>query len=125
MNPYNDDPHTQFGIDEIYIYKGFELNLLNKLQQRATLSLDPEETIVKNNVSHDMILIFHKHVPSKNLTYRFLEFLNQYSDKEFYIKSNTLDNEDELFEAVKLKKFFLVSHRMLSKETYCPETSKR
>jgi len=123
MKLYSDDPHTKFGIDEVYIHKNFELNLLDKLQQRATLSFDPEEVVVKNNVSHDMILIFHKRVPSKSMIYRFLEFLNQYSDKEDYIKSNALDNEDELFEAIKVKKFFLISHRILSKEVYSPQSN--
>jgi len=120
MTSYEDDPHSKFGIDEIYIQEGFDLDLLNKLHQRATLSLDCEETIVQKNVSHDMILIFHKRVPSKNMIYRFLQFLNQYDDKDFYIKSNTLLNEEELFEAIKLKKFVLVTHRTLSKETYSP-----
>ena len=122
MKSYDDDPHSQFGIDEIYIQKDFEQNLLNKFQQRAALSLDSDETVVRNNVTHDMILVFHKRVPNKSLIYRFLEFLNQYPDKEFYIKSNTLDDEEELFEAVKLKKYFLVTHKTLSKEIYSPES---
>ena len=117
---HENNPHVQFGIDEIYIHKGLALNLLNKLQQRAVLSLDSEDTIVQNNVSQDMILIFHKRVPSKNLIYRFLGFLNKYAEKEHYIKSNTLLNEEELFEAIKSKKFVLVTHKTLSKEIYCP-----
>ena len=121
MIGYDDNPHTKFGIDEVYINKEFAINLMDKLQQRAVFSLDSDDNIVHKNVSHDMILIFHKKVPSKNLIYRFLEFLHQYPSKEDYVKSNTLLNdEEELFAAIKLQKFVFVTHKTLSKETYSP-----
>lgn len=120
MTLLNDDPHTIFGIDEVYIQKSFDLNLLGKLQQRAALSLDSEETVVQNNVSCDMILVFHKRVQNKSMIYRFLKFLNQYAEKEDFIRSNTLLNEEELFEAIKSKKFVLVTQKTLAKDTYSP-----
>ena len=109
------DIHAKFGIDEVYFHKGFHAVLLEKLHQRAVLSLDAEDNIVLKNVSHDMILIFHNRPPNQNLIYRFLEFLNRHIDKEDFIKSNTLLNEDELLSAIKTKNFVLVTYRMLSK----------
>ena len=65
-----------------------------------------------------MILIFYNQAPSQNLIYRFLKFLDQDKNKESFIKSNTLLNEEELFSAIKSKNFVLVTHRNLVKETY-------
>lgn len=112
--------HAKFGIDEIYFHEGFAYSLLEKLHQRAVFSLDAEDNIVSKYVSHDMILIFHNQAPNQSLIYRFLKFLNQYADKENFIKSNTLINEEELFSAIKTRKFVLVTHRTLVKETYNP-----
>ena len=83
-------------------------------------SLDGEDNIVQKYASHDMILIFYSQVPSQSLIYRFLKFFNQDVDKENFIKSNTLLNEEELFSAIKSKKFVLVTHRMLLKEISIP-----
>lgn len=116
--------HSQFGIDEIYFHAGFELNLLQKLQQRALLSLDGEDNIALKYASHDMILIFHKQVPSIGLIYRFLKFLSNYKERENFIQSNTLFNEEELFLAIKSKDFGLVTQRTLLKETYSPPSKK-
>ncbi len=111
---------TQFGIDEVYIHEGFGSELLEKLQRRAVLSLDADETIVKNHVTYDMILIFYKRVPKRNLIYRFLQFLDRSADKEDFIKSNTLINEEELLSAVQSKNFILVTSEILMKETNDP-----
>ena len=112
--------HAKFGFDEIYIHEGFTYNLLEKLHQRAMLSLDAEDNVVLKHATHDMILIFHNRVPNQSLIYRFLKFLDQYVDKENFIKSNTLLNEEELFSTIKSKNFVLVTHRILLKETYSP-----
>lgn len=117
----DNDAHTQFGIDELYMHEGFPFTLLEKLQRRAVLSLDGEDNIVSKHATYDMILIFHKRIPSQNLIYRFLKFLHEYADKATYIKSNTILNEEELFLAIKSKNFALVTHRILSKETYDPD----
>lgn len=108
-------PLARFGIDEIYFHCALEPILLEKLQQRAELSLDAEDPIVRKHVSHDMILIFYKKAPSQSLIYRFLEFLEQYSEKKNFIQSNTLLNEEELFSAIKSKKFVLVTFSELQK----------
>lgn|SRR5690606_6726557 len=115
------EPHTQFGIDEVYLHSGFPQLLLGKLQQCAALCLDAEDTIVHNNVSGDMVLVFRKRVQSKNMLYRYLEFINRYPDRERYLEENTLINEDELLEAVKTKTFVLVTSKILPKEFYSPE----
>jgi hypothetical protein len=107
---------AKFGIDEIYIIKDLSPNLLEKLYQRATLSLDAEDPIVLRHVSHDMVLIFYKRVPSQSFIYRFLQFVDQLKEKDDFIKSNTLINEEELFSAIKLKNYVLVTHRILVKE---------
>jgi ribosomal protein L16 Arg81 hydroxylase len=116
MSLQENDILSRFGIDEIYFYNGFSANLLEKLHQRAVLSLDASDAIVLNHVFHDMILIFHKKVPSQNLLYRFLKFLHLYADKENFIKSNTLLNADELFSAIKSKNYALITHRTLTHE---------
>lgn len=110
----------KFGIDEIYIHDGLTYNLLEKLHQRAVLSLDAEDHIVQKYVSRDIVFIFRKVTPTSGLIYRFLKFLDQDKNKENFIKSNTLINEEELFSAIKSKNFVLVTHRKLVKETYCP-----
>jgi hypothetical protein len=120
MTSQDNYAHAKFGIDEIYIHEGFTYSLLEKLHQRAVFSLDAEDNIVQKYTSHDMILIFHKQVPSQSLIYRFLKFVNQDVDKENFIKSNTLLNEEELFSTIKSKKFVLVTHRILLKEIYSP-----
>jgi hypothetical protein len=120
MSSQDNYVHSKFGIDEIYIHQGFTSNLLEKLHRRAVFSLDAEDNVVQKHVSHDMILIFHKQVSNQSLIYRFLSFLHQYADKENFIKSNTLLNEDELFLSLKSKKFVLVTHKILLKETYHP-----
>jgi hypothetical protein len=112
--------HAKFGIDEIYIQEVFTDSLLEKLHQRAVLSLDAEDNIIKKYASHDMILISHKQTLNPSLIYRFLKFLDQSVDKEDFIKSNTLLNEEELFSTIKSKNFVLVTHRILLKETYDP-----
>lgn len=111
---------AKYGIDEIYIHEGLEYSLLEKLHQRAIFSLDAEDNIIRKFASHDMILIFHKQVPSQSIIYQFLKFLDKDPGKESFIKSNTLINEDELFLAIKSKKFVLVTHRKLLKNTYSP-----
>jgi hypothetical protein len=115
--------HAKFGIDEIYIHEGFTDYLLEKLHQRAVLSLDAEDNIVQKYASNDMILVFHKQAPTESLIYRFLKFLDQYIDRENFIKSHTLLNEEELFSTIKSKNFVLVTHRILLKETYIPASS--
>ena len=111
---------AKFGIDEIYIREGFTPGLLNKLQQRAALTLDAEDNIVAKYTSHDMVLIFYKEVPNHSLLYRFLKFLSEDSKKESFIESHTLDDEEDLFPAIKLKKFVVITHRVLAKEIHCP-----
>ena len=111
---------AKFGIDEIYIHKGLTYSLLEKLHQRAMLSLDAEDNIVQKYVSLDIVLIFRNLTPTSNLIYRFLKFLDQDKNRENFIKSNTLINEEELFSAIKSKNFVLVTHRNLVKKTYNP-----
>ncbi len=111
---------AKFGINEIYFLEGFTDILLEKLYQRAVFSLDAEDNIVKKYASHDMILVFYKQIPTQSLIYQFLKFLNQDIDKEIFIRSNTLLNDDELFSSIKAKKFVLITHRILLKETYSP-----
>lgn len=108
---------AKFGIDEIYIHASLTYSLLEKLYRQAVFSLDAEDDIVLKHASHDMILIFHKKVPTPNLIYRFLEFLNQDIHKNNFINSNTLENEDELYSIIKTKRYVLVTPRMLIKET--------
>jgi hypothetical protein len=109
-----------FGIDEIYIHERIPYSLLEKLHQRAAFSLDADDLIIQKYVSHDMVLIFHNLAPTQSLIYRFLKFLDQDKNRENFIKSNTLINEEELFSAIKSKNFVLVTHRNLVKETYTP-----
>ncbi len=120
MSPQDNYAHAKFGIDEIYIHEGFTHSLLEQLQRRAVFSLDAEDTIVQKYASHDMILIFRNQVPSQSLIYRFLKFINHDEDKENFIKSNTLDDVEDLFSTMKSKKFVLITHRILLKETYSP-----
>lgn len=110
------DAHTQFGIDEIYIHNGLDDNLLKKLHQRAVLTLDASEDFIFKNVSKDIILIFHRRVQDVHLIYKFLKFLNQSSDKDSFIDSHTLLNEEELFSAIKSKTFVLITHKDITSE---------
>lgn len=107
---------AKFGIDEIYIHEGLTGVLLEKLAQRAVFSVDGENPVVKKCVTHDMVLIFHHRVPSQSVIYRFLEFLSKDVNKESFIESNTLVNEEELFLAIKSKKFVLITNRILLKD---------
>ncbi|MBX9923636.1 MAG: hypothetical protein K2Y01_05950 [Rhabdochlamydiaceae bacterium] len=120
MSDQNNYIHTKFGIDEIYIHKGLSCDLLEKLHQRAAISLDIEDPIILKYTSHDMVLIFYNQVPSASLTYRFLKFLHQDKNRENFITSNTLINEEELFSAIKSKKFILVTRRNLVKKMHVP-----
>lgn len=120
MSSQDNYAHAKFGIDEIYIHEGLSYSLLEKLHQRAVFSLDAEDPIIQKYVSHDIVLIFRNLAPSQSLIYRFLKFLDQDKNRENFIKFNTLINEEELFSAIKSKKFVLVTHRNLVKETYTP-----
>lgn len=111
---------AKFGIDEIYIHEGFTYSLLEKLHQRAMFSIDAEDSIVQKYVSLDIVLIFRNPAPTPSLIYHFLKFLDQDKNRENFIKTNTLINEEELFSAIKSKNFVLVTHRNLVKETYSP-----
>lgn len=113
---------AKFGIDEIYIHEGLACSLLEKLHQRAVFSLDAEDDIIQKYATHDMILIFYKQVPNPSSIYRFLKFLDLDVNKEDFIKSNTLVNDEELFSAIKSKKFILVTRRTLVKETHSPQS---
>ena len=116
MLPQDNSAHAKFGIDEVYFHERFTYGLLEKLHQRAALSLDAEDNIVRKYASHDMILVFHKKAPSQSLIYRFLEFIERDVDRANFIKSNTLLNEEELFSAIKSKNYILVTYRYLLKE---------
>jgi hypothetical protein len=111
---------AKFGIDGIYIRENFTYSLLDKLQQRAVLTLDADDNIAAKYTSHDMVLIFYKEVPNHSLLYRFLKFLSQDAKKESFIESHTLLDEEELFPAIKSKKFVLITHRVLAKEIHTP-----
>ena len=114
------EAHALFGIDEVYIINELDKSILDKLLQRAELTLDSNNTIVKNNVSYDMIFIFHKRVTSTRLIYRFLEFLSKNPDKEQdFKKLYKLTNQEELFENIKTKKYILVTLRDFSAELNC------
>lgn len=111
------DAHVAYGIDEVYLQNPFDLNLLKKLQRRAEITLDGSDPVVLKNVKYDLILVFHKKVQTRNMIYKYLKFLqdNPAKDADFY-KSHLLLNEDELFEAIKLKKFVLVTLTDLTTE---------
>jgi len=115
--------HTKFGIDEIYFLMTCTDSLLEKLYQRAFLSLDGEDKIVSRHLSHTIILISRKELPKQTLLYRFIEHLDKDVFKENYIKENTLLNEEELFSAIKSKKFILMTHKNISKKMYAPSRS--
>lgn len=110
------DAHTQFGIDEIYIHDNLDFNLLKKLEQRAVLTFDASDNFIQKNVSKDIILVFYKRVQDNHLIYKFLKFLHQSADKEKYIESHTLLNEEELFSAIKSKTFVLITHKDITSE---------
>lgn len=114
---------AKFGIDEIYIHDGLPPILLEKLHQRAVLSLDSEDNIVLKYAAHDMILVFRNSVPTPSLIYRFLKFLHEFPGKDDFIESNTLINEDELFAAIKSKEFVLVTPKILLKNTHLPSNA--
>lgn len=114
----------KFGISEIYFHKNFTHNLLEKLFRSSEYTLDGEDNIVLKFASHDIIFIFNKQAPSNSIIYRFLKALDQDKNKDNFIESNTLLNEDELFSAVKSKTFVLVTPKVLVKETYDPALAK-
>lgn len=120
MSSADNYTHAKFGIDEIYIHEGLSYSLLEKLYQRAMFSLDAEDPIIQKYVSHDIVLIFRNPTPTQSLIYHFVKFLDQDKNRENFIKSNTLINEEELFSAIKSKNFVLVTYRNLVKETYNP-----
>lgn len=103
--------HTQFGIDEIYFHMRLDFNLLEKLSRRAELTLDGSDPVVLQTVDFDIVLIFYRRVPSPSVIYRFLRMLQNSPERQNYIESNSLINADELFEAIKLKQYALVTHR--------------
>lgn len=116
QNTYN-DAHVQFGISEVYIHPSFDFNLLKKLQQRAEITLEGTDPIVSKYMSYDMIVFFQKGISNQNFIYRFLKFLNDNPTKERDFKeAHTLLNEEELFDAIKLKNFTLITHRNLLDE---------
>ncbi len=110
----------KFGIDEIYLHETLSYDLLQKLHQRSLFSIDIESKTVEKYAPCDMVLIFYKQTPSQSLIYRFLKFLDQYKQKEAFINSNSLETEDELFSAVKSKKYVLITPKELIKESYLP-----
>lgn len=110
----NENIYTSLGIDEVYLHEALDLHLLKKLQQRAEITLDSTDNIVLKYVTHDIILICHHHTPNQTLIYRFLKLLHQNPKKEEFLKSHTLLNEDEVFEAIKSKTFVLVTPRDIS-----------
>lgn len=118
----SDESYAQakFGIDEVYLHEGLSHDLLQKLYQRAEYSLDGDDNIVKTHAGLDMILVFHKQVPSESMIRRFVKFLDQDPKKKEFIKSNTLLNVDELFAAIKDQSFVLVTPKSLVKATHCP-----
>ncbi|ADI38713.1 putative uncharacterized protein [Waddlia chondrophila 2032/99] len=110
------EAHEQFGISEVYIIDGLDEATLKKLQLRAKLTLDSNDTIVKNNVSYDMLFIFHKRVVDRSFMYRFIEFLrNNPSKEKDFRKLYELINPEEILETVKSKKYVLVSKKDLSR----------
>jgi len=112
---------AKFGIDEIYIHEGLSQSLIDKLYQRSLFSLDAEDAVIKKYASHDMVLIFNKTSPNRSLIHRFFKFIDEDKNKDDFIKSNLLINEEELFSAIKSKKFVLVTYGILVKETYSPK----
>lgn len=112
---------AKFGIDEIYIHAGFTELLREKMHRRAAFILDGEDEIVKKYVSHDIVLIFNKQIPSPSVIYRFLKCLDQDTKKDKFIEANLVTDGEELFAAIKLKKYVLVTAKVLLKETYLPE----
>lgn len=111
---------AKFGIDEIYFLKSLPYDLLEKLHRWASLSLDAENPIILKHVSQDMVLIFHKQIPSQSLIYRFVEQLDKDKSKQEFIQSNTLINQDELLAAIKSQKYVLITPKTLIKTTYEP-----
>lgn len=112
--------HEKFGIEEVYFHENLSFSLLEKLSHRAVFSLDAENPVIQKYASTDIVLIFNTQNPNKNIISQFLKYLDQDKNKADYIKANTLINEEELFIAIKTKKFVLVTYRMLPKETFEP-----
>lgn len=108
---------AKFGIDEIYFHSALSDLLLEKLYQRAAICLDAEDDLIQKYVAHDMILIFQRQSPNQSLIYRFIKTLAQDPHRDNFIKDNTLLNEEELFSAIKSKRFVLITYRTLVKES--------
>lgn len=100
---------AKFGIDEIYIAT-LSPDLLHKLHNRAMFSLDGNDVVIQKLVKNDIILIYNKQRPTASLVYRFLEHLDRDPGKDVFIKENTLIDQEELYEAIKTKKYVLVTH---------------
>lgn len=110
----------KFGISEIYFHKEFTSTLLEKLFRQSEYTLDGEDNIALKYATNDIVFIFHHQVQSSSIIYRFLKALDLDKNRESFIESNTLLNENELLAALKSKSFVLVTHRVLVKETYDP-----
>lgn len=104
---------AKFGIDELYIHAGFSRDLLDKLHQRAAYSLDGDDAVISKYASHDMVLIFYKAVPAPGMLYRFLKFVDQDPKREDFIESNLLIDDEELYPAIKLKTYVLITPKRL------------
>lgn len=105
----------KFGINELYIYEEFEPSILDKLCQRAALTLDGEDNVIKNHLSNDMILVFNKKTPSCSVIYQFLKYLDTYSKKADFIESNALSRDEakEIFTVMKSKQYVLLTKKKL------------
>lgn len=96
--------HEAYGIDEIYFHPHLDSSLLKKLELRAQFTIDRLGPA-------DIILIYYKKSPDPFSIKRFIKLVQ--NDRE-YIESNTLLNEEELFEAIKSKNYVLITSRDLS-----------
>jgi hypothetical protein len=107
--------HLAYGIDEVYLHKSLDLSLLEKLQQRASLTLDGSSSLIRKYAAYDMVLISYR-PPNRDMIIKFLKHLSQSPHKEQYYESNVLLNPDDLFDAVKTRSFTLVTGSVISEE---------
>jgi hypothetical protein len=84
---------------------------LKKLQQRAAVTLDSTDAIAAKHCVNDMILMYDRSQVNQRMIYGFLKFLSQMANKNEFVTSHTLLNDEELFDAIKSKTFALVTHR--------------